>query len=94
MFERLRSVGETADHNYQLPVTQAELGKQLAGMETRAMDEAFNLRKRAIWYREFAERAGNPWIWEARLRRADELEKEAAHLEKEPSPNRQEAEAA
>jgi hypothetical protein len=35
----------------------------------------------AAWYREFAERAGEPWIWEARLRRAEELEQEAARYE-------------
>ena len=29
MFERLRLVGETADHNYTLPMTQAELGDAL-----------------------------------------------------------------
>jgi hypothetical protein len=45
------------------------------------MDEADRLRKLAAWYREFAERAGEPWIWEARLQTADELENEAALLE-------------
>ena len=29
------------------------------------------------WYREFAERAGEPAIWEARLRTAKKLEVEA-----------------
>lgn len=42
------------------------------------------LLRLATWYREFAERAGEPWIWEARLRRADELEEEAARLEANP----------
>ena len=46
------------------------------------MDEARKLRDLAAWYREFAERAGDPWIWDARLRTADTLEKEAALLEK------------
>ena len=45
------------------------------------MDEARKLRELAAWYREFAERAGSPWIWDARLRTADKLEKEAALLE-------------
>ena len=40
------------------------------------------LRKLAAWYREFAERAGNPAIWEARLRTAEELTAEADRLEK------------
>jgi hypothetical protein len=33
------------------------------------------LREIATWYRQFAERTGNPTIWEARLRTAVELEK-------------------
>ena len=33
------------------------------------------LRQLAAWYREFAERAGSPWIWEARLRRAKDLKR-------------------
>jgi hypothetical protein len=39
------------------------------------------LRKLAAWYREIAERAGNPAIWEARLMTALELEREANRLE-------------
>jgi hypothetical protein len=39
------------------------------------------LRELAAWYREFAERAGNPAIWEARLRTAQDLEAEAKRLE-------------
>jgi hypothetical protein len=35
------------------------------------------LRKLASWYRDFAERAGNPATWVARLRTAEELEAEA-----------------
>jgi hypothetical protein len=45
------------------------------------MDQAQKLRDLAAWYREFAERAGNPAIWDARLRMAEELEKEAGSLE-------------
>ena len=46
------------------------------------------LRKLAAWYREFAERAGEAAIWEARLRTAKELEAEAARVESNlpPSP--------
>ena len=36
MFERLRLVSETADHNYMLPVTQAELGDALGISEVYA----------------------------------------------------------
>ena len=43
--------------------------------------EPRRLRELAAWYRVFAEEAGNPVIWEARLRTAAELEKEANRLE-------------
>ncbi len=46
-----------------------------------AMDNPQKLRELAAWYRDFAERAGDPWIWDARLRQADKLEKEADLLE-------------
>jgi len=39
------------------------------------------LRDLAHWYRQFADRAGNPVIWEARLGTAKELEREADRLE-------------
>jgi hypothetical protein len=45
------------------------------------MDEAERLRSLAAWYRDFAERTGNPWIWEARLHHAEALEEEAAALD-------------
>ena len=47
------------------------------------------LRKLADWYRTFAERTGNPTIWEARLRTAAELEREADRLEEESAPRRE-----
>lgn len=40
------------------------------------------LRELASWYRAFAERAGNPAIWEARLRMAEDLEAEADRIER------------
>jgi hypothetical protein len=45
------------------------------------MDQAQRLRELASWYREFAERTENPTIWDARLRTAEDLEREAAVLE-------------
>jgi len=45
------------------------------------MDQAQKLRDLASWYREFAERAENPMIWDARLRTAEDLEREAGNLE-------------
>lgn len=40
------------------------------------------LRELASWYRDFAERAGDPMIWELRLRTAKKLEAEADHIER------------
>ena len=45
-------------------------------------DNPSKLRELAAWYREFAERAGNPTIWEARLRMAEELDAEADHIDR------------
>ena len=42
---------------------------------------ANELRKLAAWYREFAERAGNPTIREMRLSTAEKQEAEADRLE-------------
>lgn len=39
------------------------------------------LRNLASWYRSFAEKAGNPAIWEKRLLTAEQLEEEAARVE-------------
>ena len=39
-----------------------------------------SLRQLAAWYRAQAERAGSPWVWEARLQRAEDLEAQAAAL--------------
>jgi hypothetical protein len=33
--------------------------------EERPVAGSQELRRLATWYREFAERAGNPWIWDA-----------------------------
>ncbi|HVB16772.1 MAG TPA: hypothetical protein VNF04_09585 [Stellaceae bacterium] len=49
------------------------------------MDETRKLRELAAWLREFAERAGSPWIWEARLIQAKTLEDEADRLDKDGS---------
>jgi hypothetical protein len=45
------------------------------------MREPKRLRELAIWYRDQAERASNPAIWDARLRTAENLEREALELE-------------
>ena len=55
------------------------------------MQDPTKLRTLAAWYRDFAERAGNPVIWEARLRTADDLDQEAnriEHLLADPTPSK------
>jgi hypothetical protein len=52
------------------------------------MREAEKLRELAAWYREFAERAGNPSIWESRLRMAEDLEQEANRLDRHAAKGR------
>lgn len=47
------------------------------------MDDPGKLRELAAWYREFAETAGSRSIWEARLRMADDIEREATRLEQQ-----------
>lgn len=49
--------------------------------ECMGMPDSEELRKRAAWYREIAERTGNPTIWEMRLHTAKKLEAEADRLE-------------
>ena len=45
------------------------------------MDDPSKLRALASWYRQFAERTGNPLIWEARLLMAEDLDQEADRIE-------------
>jgi hypothetical protein len=46
---------------------------------------ATELRSLAAWYRNYAERAGNPMIWASRLTTAEDLEREAAALQQAQS---------
>jgi putative MATE family efflux protein len=45
--------------------------------------EVERLREVAAWYREFVQRAGNPTIWQSRLRMAEDLASEAERLERQ-----------
>jgi hypothetical protein len=45
------------------------------------LENPMKLRELAAWYRDYAERAGAPWVYEGRLRTADELERRAKFLE-------------
>ena len=46
------------------------------------MERPHKLRELAVWYREFAEQAGNTAIWDSRLRMAEDLELEAQLIER------------
>src|SRR3954447_6093665 len=39
------------------------------------------LRALAAWYREFAEKAGNPTVWGCRIATAEDLERRAAEIQ-------------
>jgi len=56
--------------------------------ECAGIPDSEELRKRAAWYREIAERTGNTTIWAMRLRTAEKLEAEANRVELHllPSP--------
>jgi hypothetical protein len=45
-------------------------------------DHLENLKTLATWYRGFAERAGSPTIWDARLRTAEDIDVEIARIER------------
>ncbi|HTV90770.1 MAG TPA: hypothetical protein VME41_17280 [Stellaceae bacterium] len=42
----------------------------------------------AAWHRATAEHAGSDWVWEARLRTAEDLERQAAELRAQRSSNK------
>ncbi len=44
------------------------------------MEDPKRLRELARWYREFAEKTGNPVIWDCRLQTADDLDAEAERI--------------
>jgi hypothetical protein len=52
------------------------MGVAVAG-NVRELHAVAELRNLASWYREFAEKAAAPWIWELRVLRAQDLEREA-----------------
>jgi hypothetical protein len=49
-------------------------------METIAIGTIEELEALAAWHRANAEHAGSDWVWEARLRTAEDLERQAADL--------------
>ena len=55
-------------------------------MARTTQHEIQRLRSLAAWYRDFAEKTNTTYIWEARLRTAETLEKEADKLERGFTP--------
>jgi hypothetical protein len=49
-------------------------------MSTIAIGTIEELEALAAWHRANAEHAGSDWVWEARLRTAEDLERQAADL--------------
>ena len=68
------------------PSNGASLDVELVWEETTRKDNFLEdlrrLRELAIWYREFAEKAGSPTIWDARLRMAENIDQEIAKIER------------
>jgi len=49
-------------------------------MSENTLETIKRLEELAAWYRINAERAGADWVWEARVRTAENLERRAAKL--------------
>jgi len=49
-------------------------------MNVIAMNSIERLEELAAWHRANANHAGSLWIWDARLRAAEDLERQAAEL--------------
>jgi len=49
-------------------------------MSEKTLETIKRLEKLATWHRINAERAGADWVWEARLRTAEDLERQAAKI--------------
>ena len=49
-------------------------------MSEQALKAIDRLEKLAAWHRINAERAGADWVWEARLRSAEDLKRRAAKI--------------
>jgi hypothetical protein len=49
-------------------------------MSENPLEAIARLEKLAAWHRINAERAGADWVWEARLRTAEDLERQATKI--------------
>jgi hypothetical protein len=55
-------------------------------MSETPLEAIERLERLAAWHRINAERAGADWVWEARLRVAEDLERQAARIRAQLSP--------
>ena len=63
------------------PCYEGRVGEnQMQDNDPTGLPDAEKLRELVRWYRAFAERAGSATIWAARLRMAEDLEREADRL--------------
>jgi hypothetical protein len=59
----------------------SRLDDRIAGDDTDVpLEKIERLERLAAWHRINAERAGADWVWEARLRTAEDLERQAAKI--------------
>ena len=54
--------------------------REMTVMSENPLEEIGGLERLAAWHRINAERAGADWVWEARLRTAEDLERQAAKI--------------
>ena len=53
---------------------------EVLSMSENVLETIARLEKLAAWHRINAERAGADWVWEARLRTAEDLERQAGKI--------------
>jgi hypothetical protein len=54
--------------------------REMTLMSENPLEAIERLKRLAAWHRINAERAGADWVWEARLRTAEDLERQAAKI--------------
>src|SRR5215471_5361524 len=55
-------------------------GREIILMSETPFEAIERLERLAVWHRINAEHAGADWVWEARLRAAEDLERQAAKI--------------
>jgi hypothetical protein len=62
------------------PAAFMTASQEMTPMSENPLEEIERLERLAAWHRINAERAGAAWVWEARLRTAEDLERQAAKM--------------